>query len=1222
MSYTISDITVEQFANATVVNSNVINTDLMYPRYNADMHFGANLLPTLDLTYNIGIPLQRWKTVNVKDLYASGNLVPTGNTTFIDQYTVIQNINDASKKFKFDASPVSANTLLTYLVPNVDTTLVGANATQTLTNKTIIGSTNTVAASQLRTTGSDVIIKNSSPPFSGYALIAGNATNATWQSLSSVAVTSAKGTANQALVNNTSGVSQTGNITISTPIRFLAPGNIQDTTGLLYSTTTGIIAAGTVQGNATSLTTSFDVVSSVPSGSGVKLPTASPGLIVTIVNRGSNALNVYPNIGAKIDSNSSNAAVTLATGRSSTFQAGNNSQWYTVDPPSVISITAGTGLTGGTITNTGTIALSIPVSIANGGTNSTTALTNGKIMVSSGGQIVEGTSSTTPTFLSETLTATTNQLTLGTTNTVTINATAPAASRTYTLSDPGANANFIMDTAGAMNITNSASLGQYLIATGTNTATWQTPTPPAGTISIKNNGSNIANTPHSALNFLTRNGVTISASDYVSGIANVIVTLPTTTKGDLIAYTGTTNARLAVGTNGYILTANSAATTGISWSPFTSGLTLKNNNTNVTGTPHTALNFLSSAGVTISASNYTGGTANVVVTLPTTTKGDLIAYTGTTNTRLAAGTNTYVLTANSAATTGLSWSIPTFIGVKNQGTTISGSPFANLNFVNGGFYTISASNYTGNTANVTVTKNTNVVTPPNITANQNNYNPTGLSTAFQIRLFPTSATPPWQVTGLQAPGAGAQELILTNVSGNTVILSHESASSTAANRFFFDGQNAALIGGQTMKVVYDTTSSRWRGTSASSIGDLGGSFVISGVISPSLLSTNQNNYSPTGLSDASTMRLTSNALVSITGIATGTSGKILNLVNVGTNPITLVSNSVSSSAGNRLLIGSTNATLVGGAIATLLYDGVSSGWRLTGGTGGATSGAGGLVQSQWVEVTQDMQTTATTWPSNNTTINAAGTLPTGTITVVSTTGFPTSGKIVIQTTSNGPQIVTYTGTTGTTFTGCTGGSGAYPLGAFVWQYPVQTTIAAGSNGQILPQTTINVASTTNFPASGTILVTTSDGTQRVTYTGTTATTFTGCTGGTGTMSTGGIVTNVAATTQDLMNINLTTTGGSLIISATASATTKNNATAYFQVLVDGIVIRGGSTQGNGAAPAGSVVIGLKLSSVPAGDHVVVVRWRVQPVAGAYCNIYPVTGANDNNASLLVQEVTS
>ena len=51
----------------------------------------------------------------------------------------------------------------------------------------------------------------------------------------------------------------------------------------------------------------------------------------------------------------------------------------------------------------------------------------------------------TPTFASETLTATSNQLTLGSPgNTVTISSTAPSASRVYTLSDAGANANFVL----------------------------------------------------------------------------------------------------------------------------------------------------------------------------------------------------------------------------------------------------------------------------------------------------------------------------------------------------------------------------------------------------------------------------------------------------------------------------------------------------------------------------------------------------------------------------------------------------------------------------------------------------------------------------------------------------------------------------------------------------------------------------------------------------------
>lgn len=158
--------------------------------------------------------------------------------------------------------------------------------------------------------------------------------------------------------------------------------------------------------------------------------------------------------------------------------------------------------------------------IARGGTNSGTALNNNRIMISSGGAIVERAAMTngqiligstgnapvaallvgtgnrilvsggpgsitisspqdthtaaTPTFASETLTATTNQLRLGTTNTATISATAPAASRTYTIADPGANANFVMDTAGALTITNAGSVGQVLTLASATTATWQT----------------------------------------------------------------------------------------------------------------------------------------------------------------------------------------------------------------------------------------------------------------------------------------------------------------------------------------------------------------------------------------------------------------------------------------------------------------------------------------------------------------------------------------------------------------------------------------------------------------------------------------------------------------------------------------------------------------------------------------------------------------------------
>lgn len=134
-------------------------------------------------------------------------------------------------------------------------------------------------------------------------------------------------------------------------------------------------------------------------------------------------------------------------------------------------------------------------------------------------------------------------------------------------------------------------------------------------------------------------------------------------------------------------------------------------------------------------------------------------------------------------------------------------------------------------------------------------------------------------------------------------------------------------------------------------------------------------------------------------------------------------------------------------------------------------------------------------------------LPQAIINVASTAGFPSAGTISV-TTSAGVQTVHYAGVTATSFTGCTGGTGtmsrdgAVALGS--------TAIAAGSDGQSLHQSTINVASTAGFASSGIIYVATSSGNQVVTYTGMTGTSFTGCAGGTGTMSTGGTVTASAA----------------------------------------------------------------------------------------------------------------
>lgn len=111
---------------------------------------------------------------------------------------------------------------------------------------------------------------------------------------------------------------------------------------------------------------------------------------------------------------------------------------------------------------------------------------------------------------------------------------------------------------------------------------------------------------------------------------------------------------------------------------------------------------------------------------------------------------------------------------------------------------------------------------------------------------------------------------------------------------------------------------------------------------------------------------------------------------------------------------------------------------------------------------------------------------------------------------------------------------------------VSTTIAAGSNGAVLPQTTINVVSTSGFPSSGIVNITSSTGSQVISYTGITGTSFTGCTGGTGTLSTGGFVsfgTWPTLNSLTMCNAAAITSAASTAVSSTASGAhtvTENN----------------------------------------------------------------------------------
>lgn len=145
------------------------------------------------------------------------------------------------------------------------------------------------------------------------------------------------GTTNQVTVAATGG----GAILFSTPSTFVAPGNIQDTTGLYLSTTNSISAAGATQGTATALTKSNNIITTVAASTGVALPTpAKAGFRITVENRGANTLNVYPASGGTIDSAAVNVAVTIPVGAAATYLAATTTQWYTIAYPIVAGTTA------------------------------------------------------------------------------------------------------------------------------------------------------------------------------------------------------------------------------------------------------------------------------------------------------------------------------------------------------------------------------------------------------------------------------------------------------------------------------------------------------------------------------------------------------------------------------------------------------------------------------------------------------------------------------------------------------------------------------------------------------------------------------------------------------------------------------------------------------------------------------------------------------------------
>lgn len=109
----------------------------------------------------------------------------------------------------------------------------------------------------------------------------------------------------------------------------------------------------------------------------------------------------------------------------------------------------------------------------------------------------------------------------------------------------------------------------------------------------------------------------------------------------------------------------------------------------------------------------------------------------------------------------------------------------------------------------------------------------------------------------------------------------------------------------------------------------GNRFLVPDAVTADEITASQNNYNPTGLSTAGTLRLHSDASRNITGLAGGEDGREIRIFNVGAQDIVLTNADAASSAAAQFIFGA-NITLNPNEGVVLWYDIVNTAWRAYG----------------------------------------------------------------------------------------------------------------------------------------------------------------------------------------------------------------------------------------------------------------------------------------------------
>jgi hypothetical protein len=360
-----------------------------------------------------------------------------------------------------------------------------------------------------------------------------------------------------------------------------------------------VVAADIPTLNQNTTGTAGSVANALTIGTGLSGTSYNGSAAVTINNTGVTSLTGTAN---QVNVSASNGSVTLSlpspinvdtTGNAGSVTNGVYTNGSYADPTWITSL-AGSKITGNISGSAGNVTG--VVAVLNGGTGQT-SYTDGQVLIGN---------STGNTLTKSTLTAGTGISITNGAGSITIDATNAGAVTSVTGTSP------IVSSGGATpNISLASGYGDTQNPYASKTANYFLAAP-NGTAGVPTFRAVVA------ADIPTLNQNTTGTADNVTGVVAIAnggtgqttanpafnALAPTTTKGDLIVSNGTANVRQAVGTDTYVLTADSTTASGIKWAASSgSGATITNDTTTATNLYPTFAAATSGSLTTIYTSN-------------------------------------------------------------------------------------------------------------------------------------------------------------------------------------------------------------------------------------------------------------------------------------------------------------------------------------------------------------------------------------------------------------------------------------------------------------------------------------------------------------------------------------------------------------------------------------------------------------------------------------------